>query len=1163
MSHYHWNHNQNLQLADPEFHISKPINIILGADIFFELMQGNQIKGAKNTPYAIDTKLGWVLCGKVSSRQSQNQFVSHHTTSNINLENDIQNFWELKSLPQENSLSNEAKICEELYKSTLSRDDSGRYTVKLPFKPHHKLGNSKSTAVKCFYSLEHRLQKNPTLRQQYTSFLREYEELNHMELVPNNQSYLSESEAFYLPHHGVVREESISTKLRVVFNGSAKGSNSLSLNEDLYTGPKLQPDVFKILLNFRTFPIAISTDIEKMYRQIRIHSEDADFQRIIWRTDTNHPLSTYRLLTVTYGTSCAPYLAIRTLHQLAADEMSTSPEACKIIREHFYVDDLLTGANSVSHAKVLVSEINRVLQSGGFTLKKWASNIVDVLDSIPAESKLQKNEISIDESSSVKILGVHWNSHQDTLQIEITDPQEVLTKRQLLSVIARIFNPLGILSPTTIVLKILMQDLWKNQLSWDAGIPHEILKTWKTFESELSFLKDIRLPRFLKNVCSESVNVQLHGFCDASSKAYAAVIYIRVLTDTVISSISVLIHSTFLWSDSQIALCWISSPPSKGNQFVTHRVNQIHSLIPNGNRNYIPGKINQADCASRGLMPEKLSQHDFWWSGPQWLHDKHLPNFTANETPSHDNDETYLNDSLSFASQVKPIAEFITKFSSCSKLTRILAYCLRFVHNIRSPSKKCSGPLTAAELVVAENLIIQLLQEQEFSVEIRMLRENKPLPCNSKLLALNIFLEKSGIIRVCGRLSKHSTLNMNQKHPMLLPKDHHLTRSIIKEYHVRYLHAGPQLLLSLLRQKFWFSHGLSIVRQECHKCLTCRRAKSQSCQQLMSDLPSVRITPDRPFKKVGVDFCGPFLTKPNVIRSKVKFKSYVALFICMWSKAVHIELVSDLSTAAFLAALRRFLSRRGLQFDIYSDNGTNFKGAANHLRHLFNIAKGSEIQQFCTSNYIQWHFIPPYSPNHGGLWEASIKLAKHHLIRVCKSTILNFEEMTTLLCQIEACINSRPLTPLSSDPSDISALTPGHFLIGSSLLDLPEPTNAQPKLSLFVWQTIQDERKQFWSRWSREYLHHLQHRPKWASSKRDVQVDDLVLVQDPVSSPLHWILGRIVKTFPGQDARTRVVAVRTRDGEITRSISKISLILPGREDVQFPQEKSPKRPPPP
>ncbi|GBN28338.1 hypothetical protein AVEN_145694-1 [Araneus ventricosus] len=167
--------------------------------------------------------------------------------------------------------------------------------------------------------------------------------------------------------------------------------------------------------------------------------------------------------------------------------MSTSPEACKIIRKNFYVDDLLTGANSVSHAKVLVSEINRVLQSGGFTLKKWVSNIVDVLDSIAAESKLQKNEISIYESSSVKILGVHWNSHQDTMQIKITDPQEVLTKRQLLSVIARIFDSLGILSPTTIVLKILMQDLWKNKLSWDAGIPHEILKAWKTFQSELSF----------------------------------------------------------------------------------------------------------------------------------------------------------------------------------------------------------------------------------------------------------------------------------------------------------------------------------------------------------------------------------------------------------------------------------------------------------------------------------------------------------------------------------------------------------------------------------------------------------------------------------------------------------------------------------------------------
>ncbi|GBN03289.1 hypothetical protein AVEN_120189-1 [Araneus ventricosus] len=206
-------------------------------------------------------------------------------------------------------------------------------------------------------------------------------------------------------------------------------------------------------------------------------------------------------------------------------------------------------------------------------------------------------------------------------------------------------------------------------------------------------------------------------------------------------------------------------------------------------------------------MPEKLSQHELWWSGPQWLRGKHLPNIIANKTPSLDNDDSYINESLSFAPQVKPIAEFITKFSSFSKLTRALAYCFRFVHNMRSPSNKCSGPLTAAELVAEENLIIQLLQEQEFSVEIHTLRGNKPLPHNSKLLSLNIFEDESGIIRVGGRLSKHlylSTLNINRKHPILLPKDDHLIRSIIKEYHVRYLHASPQLLHSLLRQKFWF-----------------------------------------------------------------------------------------------------------------------------------------------------------------------------------------------------------------------------------------------------------------------------------------------------------------------------------------------------------------------
>lgn len=317
----------------------------------------------------------------------------------------------------------------------------------------------------------------------------------------------------------------------------------------------------------------------------------------------------------------------------------------------------------------------------------------------------------------------------------------------------------------------------------------------------------------------------------------------------------------------------------------------------------------------------------------------------------------------------------------------------------------------------------------------------------------------------------------------------------------------------------------------------------------MGELPIERITPTRPYSKVGLDFAGPVITKPNVPRSKIKLKSYICVFVCMSTKAVHLEAVSDLSSSAFLASLKRFVSRRGLPSDIFSDNGKNFKGAANYLKQLFQIIRSESVQHFATSNFIHWHFIPPYSPHFGGLWESAIKSTKIHLVKACKTTILNFEELSTLLCQIEACLNSRPLTPLSSDTSDVRALTPGHFLIGVPLLEIPESENS-PNLSLSSrWILIQRMKQEFWKRWSRDYLHHLQNRPKWITPRADLQVGDLVVIHDPQSIPLQWKLGRIIRTHPGPDNRVRVVSIRTQNGEIQRPITKVTLLLPVRENV--------------
>ncbi|GFX42736.1 integrase catalytic domain-containing protein [Trichonephila clavipes] len=424
-------------------------------------------------------------------------------------------------------------------------------------------------------------------------------------------------------------------------------------------------------------------------------------------------------------------------------------------------------------------------------------------------------------------------------------------------------------------------------------------------------------------------------------------------------------HDTYLWCDSTITLSRINNPPVKGNQFVQHRVEKIHTLTSKESWHHIPGKLNPADWATRSLYPKQLLENSEWVAGPKWLHDFH----------------TSSNSFITFSEQ----------------------------------------PVSLVPI------------DQSESLKLTLLKCNKPLPKSSKLQSLNVFLDSKGILRVGGRFRLQQTLKFEQKHSMLIPKKHHFTSLIIKHFHRVNFLAGQELVLSLIHQQFWIPHGKSTVKKELRNCIDCFKLVAKPVSQIMGDLPIERINPCRVFEKVGIDFAGPITTKCQHTRKANNFNSYICLFICMCTKAVHLELVSSLSAAAFLSALRRFVSRRGYPSDIYSDNGNNFAGASAYLKDLFQLLHNSNVQDYSSSKNIQWHFIPPYAPNFGGVWKASVKLTKQHLLKTLKAAVLNFEELDTILCQIEVCINSRPLYPLTSDPKDLQVLTPEHFLIGLSL----------------------------------------------------------------------------------------------------------------------------------
>ncbi|XP_050302752.1 uncharacterized protein LOC126740670 [Anthonomus grandis grandis] len=282
--------------------------------------------------------------------------------------------------------------------------------------------------------------------------MRQYLDNGHISLVSQDEK--KPNFVAYLPHHCVFKPEKSTTKLRIVFNASAKGSKGISLNESLLPGPKLQPDITSILLKFRFYAVGFSADIKQMYLQILLTPKDRDFQRLLWRFDSQGPLQEYRLNTVTFGVSSSPFLAIRTVQELACQESHRYPNACEILRKQMFIDDICAGACSIHEAVSLQKDLIGILKSGGFELRKWASNCPTLLKSFSQEECQIPITSDKENSSPIKVLGLQWNPSTDTFSYTCQPSDKSCTKRHILSEIARIFDPLGFLSPVTFSLSV-------------------------------------------------------------------------------------------------------------------------------------------------------------------------------------------------------------------------------------------------------------------------------------------------------------------------------------------------------------------------------------------------------------------------------------------------------------------------------------------------------------------------------------------------------------------------------------------------------------------------------------------------------------------------------------------------------------------------------------
>ena len=674
-----------------------------------------------------------------------------------------------------------------------------------------------------------------------------------------------------------------------------------------------------------------------------------------------------------------------------------------------------------------------------------------------------------------KILGVRWNPHTDRLIFDTTEIAQLAsclepTKRNIVSTIGKFYDPLGFLSLVVIRFKVLFQKLCELKVEWDGTLPEELLHEWKTLVSDLREGHPVSIPRcYLVDMEDDAITCSLCGFCDASTRAYAAVVYLVLRSETcttvqfvvaktrvaplqtqtiprlellsalllswlivsVSSSLKSVLSDTKCYTDSNVALFCIRGKEKEWKPFVQNGVAEIRRNVSPECWAHCAGETNPADKPSRGITLQQLSGDELWRSGPDWLHrsssrqEEAEPSTVPEECLVEMKSMAAKSVHTLVATERHPILGWVidcTKYSTMSRLLRVTAYVLRAVKIFRRTLQEQSRDrttLTPEELADAEKLWIVDSQQ--------MLAEENKFPTWKN--QFNLFLDDKGLWKCGGRLG-NANLPYSTKHPILLPRYHPITLLIVWDAHRHVQHNGVKETLTEVRTKCWIVKGRSLVRSTIYRCRRFEGAPYHGPPP--PPLPTFRVKEEPPFTYTGVDFTGPLYIRAT--QSAEASKIWICLFTCCVVRAVYLEIVTDMSTETFIRCLMRFAARRGMPRKFLSDNGKTFKAAAKFLKTVFNE---EEVRDHLAGIGIEWVFNIEKAPWWGGVFERMVKSTKRCLKKMVGQAKLSLDELHTAVVEIESIINSRPLSYISS--SDLEEpLTPSHLLIGRRILNIPD-----------------------------------------------------------------------------------------------------------------------------
>nr|CAB3263160.1 uncharacterized protein LOC104265735 [Phallusia mammillata] len=1181
------------------------VTLMIGVDAP-ELMVFQETRcGSREQPIAVKTALGWSLLGPSFVPTSGTRIDLNYVSSfDDNVSKEIDCLWRTDfsdlTIIDDKRISREDRSALEIMKRDVLHVD-GHYQLPLLWKGNQtQLPPNRVLAERRLRSLERRLKKDEKLRERYVGTVETYIQKGYAKRISSHDRGQSKRE-WYLPHHPVLHPRK-PDKVRVVFDCAAKHAG-VALNDALMSGPDLMNNLVGVLTRFRKEPVAVVSDIESMFHQIRVRPEDTASLRFLWwpKGDLSKPAEDHEMTVHLFGATSSPSCAAFSLLQTAEEfGHEFSAAATTALKSNFYVDDCLASVATEDEAIMLVKDLGQLLQRGGFHLTKWMSNSNRVLQSIPSDerSKMAKNH-DLNSDVAGRILGVFWNVPNDEFGFDVQMPNKSLTRRGILSAVSALYDPLGLVAPVTVSAKILLQDLCRQGLGWDEDISNEDANRWRSWMEGLPMLSQVRVQRCIKPPSfGKIVKMEMHHFADASSSAYGAVSYLRLVNHNTqvhccfllgksrlapIHTVSIPrleltaavlavkmdgflrrelgcpdCESTF-WTDSMSVLMSIRNSTKRFETFVANRLAKIDSGSRSEQWRHVPSKLNPADDASRGLSVKKMVNNNVWLTGPRFLWGDESTWPKEEEVSNRDDilmeaKKVSANFTCGTACETDSISKLINHYSDWNRLRRATAWLLRYKRVLLS--KRCAdtnttipkGTLQVQELQEAELALFRIVQQQAFPEVLENLRKGNgqwKKTKNSRTFDKLGPTLSNGLLRVGGRLELAS-ISDDAKHPIILPGRHHLTDLLIVKFHKDVGHSGMSHTWSEIRQKFWIIKGGAAVRRVLGNCVFCRKRNAPVGEQLMARLPIDRVNSHSPaFTYVGVDYFGPLMVRQA--RSQVKV--YGCLFTCMTVRAVHLEVADSLSTSAFINCLRRFIGRRGRPTKICSDNGTNFVGAVRELKEAIGRWNQQSIDDFLRQQDIQWSFNPPAASHMGGVWERMIRSVRRVLSALLTAQSVTRDTLETVLVEAESILNSRPIVPVVMDPQSDEPLTPNHLIL---LRPSPNmPPGVFVKKDCYVrhhWRQVQYLADQFWRRWVREYLPTVIERQKWFSKQRNVEAGDLVLVVDESIPRARWRIGRVISTFPDAHGVVRSALVGTGATSVRRPITKLCLVMDSRGD---------------